>query len=1351
MNCLSCGYERVPAGARWCPKCGRDLPAPAISRAGALSNKIIDYRELITRSTKGFVGRQWVRDAVDGFLQAGGPRYFLLLGEPGSGKTTFLADLIQRRGYPHHFIGKGSLSWLATSLDWRNPIRFAESLGYQLLRDYGGWIMDWGAEGIQVKQEIMQEVRDLQGLLIGAALDTFQAVPRPADRPVLTVEQEVKQFGPAARAVGVYIENLQMDPEQVVRQLLTGPLMRITRRWPQHQIVLVVDGLDEAEGYSDPRHNILHLLPDGSLPPQVRFLLSSRPGEHLSHDFLQQVQPFWLSEDEQGQQNRGVMQDAKDYVVRLVEEEPVREMLEVRNLAAGLLGDKVAEASRGNFLYLYHYAQGLRGGDETLLDPKALPQGLTGIYRDFLTKIKHNVNDVVYWDQRFKPVLGALAVARQPLSLNQIADFTGVAESTVGTILTLVRQFLDSAGPEEDRRYLLYHLSFSDYLISHRNPDRISGHEAHERIVAHYRRHCAGDWSKLPDDDYGLFYLAAHLSELGQEQEYRQELYRLLDRPYRDRKFKRLGTDLGFLNDLGLAVGVAKRDDLATGLMQSVRAGFISAVLGQVVGSQHEIYRALSLLGGEKSVDAGSIANRLTAAHVLLEKAQRLAQQRGCIDREILDLLETAVKRAEEADDSYQEKTIRRQVACLQAQADLDAAVATVNPRGYGDSLDLSMVLREGARYHPEAVLKALDRGVLSDDREAPRVYAAVITALIEQQAEPDRIEAALERGLGATRKLSRAALILGLSELAMASYPLAGARSRAILHQAEELCTQPDRYDSGLRFLALALGRTDWTEAKRLAALIQDPPVAAQTWAELARLVRDSDLTRAKAAYEEAGKWAYRIDPDSQATRRKNWIRTVAMETAEIEGRYQDMVNLSIEDMWGEGRRQGDLTIMLRNFAQTLTEALDDDDGQAYRYALGVIDQIPERYHQERFQVLGNAAAFLAESRPGLALALLAEALRRQNDRLQRTVGDRIQELKVIEPDPGTWQGWPGYWEQKLAYLGDNAWRWMDATTMQAQTQAARDLAGMEALLTGLRQTTGLAGTARRAACQLLSDAYQYTLEEEQMPGLIGDAEALSCLGAGVVAHLLTSEPDRAIQLARDLPDGTSGRVEALARVAAHKARGDPAQAQELLHQAQEALQSVDSYYLDRRAASYLVRHWATVDPQAAWRMAGLQPEEWPSDIPEDDYPFSSRITIEKIAAAMSDVDLEKAIEIAGIYSQFFERYLAVIAYRMNEQGSHRVAEVVSRLTDPVLLGQLAARFIEMNRIATLEAWGQLHGSEVDAFFEGLENFVAFLPPGRADIHRQLGSWLEEGQAFFDHIEEPLVEWLMLRGGEPT
>lgn len=51
-----------------------------------------------------FVGRQWVADAIDNFLQTKDRGVFVLEARAGLGKTTFLAHLVKERGYIHHFV-----------------------------------------------------------------------------------------------------------------------------------------------------------------------------------------------------------------------------------------------------------------------------------------------------------------------------------------------------------------------------------------------------------------------------------------------------------------------------------------------------------------------------------------------------------------------------------------------------------------------------------------------------------------------------------------------------------------------------------------------------------------------------------------------------------------------------------------------------------------------------------------------------------------------------------------------------------------------------------------------------------------------------------------------------------------------------------------------------------------------------------------------------------------------------------------------------------------------------------------------------------------------------------------------
>src|SRR4029450_8520294 len=68
-----------------------------------LASRHIGFESLIKDKTQDFVGRQFVFDAIDAFLADHRSGYFVVVGEPGIGKTAILAQLVRTRGYPHHF------------------------------------------------------------------------------------------------------------------------------------------------------------------------------------------------------------------------------------------------------------------------------------------------------------------------------------------------------------------------------------------------------------------------------------------------------------------------------------------------------------------------------------------------------------------------------------------------------------------------------------------------------------------------------------------------------------------------------------------------------------------------------------------------------------------------------------------------------------------------------------------------------------------------------------------------------------------------------------------------------------------------------------------------------------------------------------------------------------------------------------------------------------------------------------------------------------------------------------------------------------------------------------------------
>src|SRR2546423_14435103 len=106
----------------------------------------IDFAKYINACAHDFTGREWVFKRINDWLaNPKGSRFFLMSGEPGSGKTAIASRLCQfAKGEVSHegggFLAPGFLSAFhfcsARDLHWINPRAFIQSLTGQLATRY---------------------------------------------------------------------------------------------------------------------------------------------------------------------------------------------------------------------------------------------------------------------------------------------------------------------------------------------------------------------------------------------------------------------------------------------------------------------------------------------------------------------------------------------------------------------------------------------------------------------------------------------------------------------------------------------------------------------------------------------------------------------------------------------------------------------------------------------------------------------------------------------------------------------------------------------------------------------------------------------------------------------------------------------------------------------------------------------------------------------------------------------------------------------------------------------------------------------------------------------------------------
>lgn len=448
----------------------------------------MDFSKRIQDLTVEFVGREWLLQQVEDFLRDDPKRYLVIVGEAGIGKSAVAARLIQvRKIHAYHFcsvLEGGKLE----------PIAFVRSLSLQLsksLPEFSKHIVESATSYISNRVEVGEMTG---GIAAGVYIDSAAGV---------NIEQFLVQTKSAAEAF-----------QYLVREPLEA---WVAENDPKEPVVILVDSLDEAVRL-DRQPNILDLIKQAQdLPPRVRWLLTSRPGKHLST--LPGLRIEILDNSSQN------MQDVQTFISNVLSEPAVSAVLKANRQDAHLLNDELQRRSGGNFLYLRFVLAGIRkkaAAGRSLGTIDRLPVGLDGVYKEFLERALGDKADE--WSQTYRPVLGVLATAQESLSLPQLSAFSGIKPQAVNDVLVSLRELLDLATEDESGASRIFHTSFKDFLTDiEANPDFwVSPQDYHQQISSYYFNTYDGKWEHC--DHYGLKYLPSHLSGSGSYDKLRELL-----------------------------------------------------------------------------------------------------------------------------------------------------------------------------------------------------------------------------------------------------------------------------------------------------------------------------------------------------------------------------------------------------------------------------------------------------------------------------------------------------------------------------------------------------------------------------------------------------------------------------------------------------------------------------------------------------------------------------------------------------------------------------------------------------------------------------------------------------------
>ncbi len=528
-----------------------DTSTASPSRAGTPRRPDgIEFGRGIERVTRDFTGREWVFRKIDDWLANDTPRVFLLTGGPGTGKSAISAQIVR--------ISQGEVS----------------ANEYTALKP--------GAVGaIHFCQARRDETLDPLGFVRALALslsrhEAFaEALLQIGDQDiVVTSKTKVGHVESGAQVHGIHIESLHIgaiSARVAFTRIILQPLRALCKTLPEETNVLVlVDGLDEAVTYAE-GESIVSLLGDITaseygLPRQVRFLLTSRPEPRV----LAELPPPSLDLE------RDLPNDNTD-LHSFIESS----FMDLDEALRTSLADQIVAAGEGNFLYARYVVDDLRANPVRLANPviSDLPEGLDDVYRRFLRR--EIARNATAWDEQYRPLLGALAVAHgEGFTRDQLAAITEREPSQTAKVLRACMQYLD--GPE-DGPYRIYHQSFRDFLLQ--NDDyEVFPEEVNRQIAVCIRSNYGRRWES-PDSlglrDYGLRHLVTHIAEgvRGALPKTRHTLAThavdlTLDPAFQTAHHARIDDPAALRRDLATALGIAASDDDPEAIVLVVRSAF---------------------------------------------------------------------------------------------------------------------------------------------------------------------------------------------------------------------------------------------------------------------------------------------------------------------------------------------------------------------------------------------------------------------------------------------------------------------------------------------------------------------------------------------------------------------------------------------------------------------------------------------------------------------------------------------------------------------------------------------------------------------------------------------------------
>ena len=428
-----------------------------------------------------FTGRTWLYQEMDEALEQTDTRGVLLIGNPGSGKTAFVCQLLCSR----------------TS----SPFVHDRILGYHFCMH-----SDKGT------QNAAKFVRNLANM-VASRIEDY--------RDVLSSDSFVQR---------VLQQSCTQDPEWCFQEGIITPLKKLKRQ-PKQPLYVIIDALDECAA---DKGEILSMLKSKvqRLPKWLKLIITSRNTSTITTSFKGMPRLELRSDDERNLEDIDSYFSNKIYPLQgsMISRIKAYFLIRDNNAPTQRIVSTLVEKSQGNFLFVRLVLNFLLTSTESFSSTENVPTTLNNIFQ-------------LYFERKFSSQESFRSL-REIFEV-LVASYTPLSAQVIHSVLKLHNPALDDFEYDfmpkldevslflwyglENGHVRIYHASLSEWLTSETNTGRfyyVKKQKGHERLARYYLQIAKSMQKQLTPEE--VFHLACHIVEGGSQ---KHQLHNFLSLP----------------------------------------------------------------------------------------------------------------------------------------------------------------------------------------------------------------------------------------------------------------------------------------------------------------------------------------------------------------------------------------------------------------------------------------------------------------------------------------------------------------------------------------------------------------------------------------------------------------------------------------------------------------------------------------------------------------------------------------------------------------------------------------------------------------------------------------------------